>query len=297
MLKTNEQKLVRISVMGEITHPVFLKTKYNIGADGELKVLPGVGGISYNCRVGDSAAGLAADHVEPGVTIKRNGNSAENDALNTFACIGNTARVVSGDARGETGTVTGKHGGVEHIHVDFPEEVKEKMVIGDRIQITACGCGLELVDYPEIKLMNCSPELLRAMKIKEKDGALEVGVAASIPAVVMGAGLGGVSAHSGDCDIQIFDKNAIAEYGLDSLRLGDIIAIEDNDHSYGRIYRKGAVAIGIVVHSDSIAAGHGPGVTTLMTSSDGMLQPIIDKKASIADMLKLRGKKKTGRKK
>ncbi len=298
MLRTNEKKLVKLSVMGEITHPTFLRTKYNIGANGALKVLPGVGGISYNCRVGDSAVEFAADHVEPGVTIKRHASSSENDALNTFACVGNMARVVSGEAKGKTGTVTGKHGGVEHIHVDFPEDVKATMTIGDRIQITAYGCGLELVDYPEIKMMNCSPELLKAMKIKEPGGGrLEVGVAAIIPAVLMGAGLGSVSCNSGDCDIQMFDTETVEEHGLAGLRLGDIVAINGADHSYGRIFRKKAVTVGIVVHTGSIAAGHGPGMTTLMTSSNGDIDARLDQKANLADILGLRKMKRQSEKK
>lgn len=61
MLKTNEDKLVRISVVGEVASPI-LRDVYRISAQGNPVVLPGVGGITYNIRVGDPACGWEADH-------------------------------------------------------------------------------------------------------------------------------------------------------------------------------------------------------------------------------------------
>lgn len=104
----------------------------------------------------------------------------------------------------------------------------------------------------------------------------------------MGSGLDTNQTYSGDYDIQLFDEATRGEYGLDDLRLGDLVAILDADHSYGRIYRKGAVSVGIVVHTNCVTSGHGPGVTTLFTSSTGKIIPKIDSKANIALLLKLR---------
>jgi hypothetical protein len=59
----------------------------------------------------------------------------------------------------------------------------------------------------------------------------------------------------------------------------------DHDNRFGRAYRKGAVSIGIVVHSDCKSAGHGPGVTTLMTCGESQIEPRIDPAANIADLL------------
>ena len=70
--------------------------------------------------------------------------------------------------------------------------------------------------------------------------------------------------------------------------VGGIVAIMDADHSYGRIFKSGAVSIGVVVHSDSRVSGHGPGVATLMTSPGGKIVPRIDKRANIMTMLKLK---------
>ena len=66
------------------------------------------------------------------------------------------------------------------------------------------------------------------------------------------------------------------------------MAIVDADHSFGRIYRQGAITIGIVVHTNCVTAGHGPGVTSLLTSSTGKIIPQINEKANIASLLKLR---------
>jgi hypothetical protein len=104
----------------------------------------------------------------------------------------------------------------------------------------------------------------------------------------MGSGLGANQTYSGDYDIQLFDENTRKEYGLDDLRLGDLVAILDADYSYGRIYKQGAVSVGIVVHTNCITSGHGPGVTTLFTSSSGKIIPKVDAKANIASILKLR---------
>ena len=292
MLKTNAEKLIKISVMGEIAHPT-IRNVYNVSATGKPVVLPGVGGITYNLRVGDPACGWEADHVEPGVSVENKENDARsgqaaNTAFNVLSCIGNQAIVSTGDAKGAKGTVTGKHGGIEHVLVDFPSEVLEKLVLGDRILIKAYGIGLKLLDFPSIKVLNIDPRLLEAWNTKPNGVKLEVPVTHIVPAAIMGSGLGANQVNSGDYDIQLFDSGVVEQYGLGSLRLGDLVAIIDADHSFGRIYRQGAVSVGVVVHTNCVTAGHGPGVTTLMTSPDGKIVPQIDKNANIASLLKLR---------
>lgn len=293
MIRTNADKLIRMSVMGEVSSPVINKSIYRISAEGIPKILPGVGGITYNLRVGDFACGWQADHVEPSVSVEnkendaRSGNGA-NIALNVFSCIGNQATIVSGDAKGAKGVVVGKHGGIEHVLVDYKLEIMEKLIHGDKILIKAFGVGLELVDFPNIKLMNMDPIFLTAFNPQLIDNKLQVPVTHSIPAALMGSGLGRTHVYSGDYDLQMFDDKSIRKYGLEDLRIGDLVAILDADHSYGRIYRQGAISIGIVVHTDCIIAGHGPGITSLMTSGNGEIIPKIDKDANIANLLKLR---------
>lgn len=293
MIKTNREKIVKISVIGEVVSPVVGDSVYKISADGEPMVLPGVGGITYNIRVGDVATGWMADHVEPGVSVEnrvtdRRFPNGQSRALNVLSCIGNEAKVVEGDAKGDKGVVVGKHGGIEHVMVDFQPETMEKLVIEDKVMIKAYGVGLRLLGLPEVKLFNVSPEFLEAVDPAIKDGKLEVPVTHTIPAAIMGSGLGRSHVASGDYDITMFCEATCEEYGLEDLRFGDLVAIEDADHSYGRIYRRGALSVGIVTHSDCVVAGHGPGVTTLFTSKTGAIKPLLNPGANIAKFMKLR---------
>lgn len=292
MLKTNQDRLVVQSVIGEVTSPKF-RAPYRVSHDGRALTLPGTGGITYNIRVGDPAFGWVADHVEPAVSISnretKEPGGAENAGLNTLACIGNRATIVSGAAKGATGVVTGKHGGIEHVLVDFDWKVLEQLVIGDKIQVRACGLGLALPALPDLMLFNLDPALFHKLAGRIAGGtALEVPVACRIPAELMGSGLGSASVASGDYDITTADAEAVRRLGIDRLRLGDLVAIDNTDNRYGRCYRKGAVSVGVVVHSDCILAGHGPGVTTIMTSTRGALRPVIGKNANIANYLGIR---------
>lgn len=286
ILEINEDKLIKVSVNGAVSSPT-IHYPYQISAFGEPMVLPSVGGIRYNLRVGDYATGWMADHVEPGVSIK-NANSDANRALNTLSCIGNEAIVVSGDAKGSKGTVIGKHGGIEHVMVDFPLEVLDKLNIGDNVLVKAYGVGLKILSIPSVRVMNLDPKVLNLLNLRFEDGCLTVPVTHLVPASIMGSGLGDIQVYSGDYDIQLFDKAIVNEYHLEDLRLGDLVAIMNADHTYGRIYRSGAISIGIVVHTDCVLAGHGPGVTTIITSSEGKIKPLIDSSANIAKVLKLR---------
>jgi hypothetical protein len=136
--------------------------------------------------------------------------------------------------------------------------------------------------------MNIDPNFLKALDPKAQGDKLEVPVTHMVPAAIMGSGLGANQTFSGDYDIQLFDEKVIEQYGLEDLRLGDLVAIIDADHSFGRIYRQGAITVGIVVHTNCVTAGHGPGVTSLFTSSSGKIIPRMDAKANIARLLKLR---------
>ena len=92
MFRTNADRLVKISVVGEISSPIASYPPYRITAEGEPVVLPGMGGITYNVRVGDLVNGFEADHVEPGVSVKNKekvefgGKYSANTALNILAC-------------------------------------------------------------------------------------------------------------------------------------------------------------------------------------------------------------------
>ncbi len=286
-LDTNINELVELSVCGDIVPAVWPKARlYRMGGDGQSRVLPGTGGICYSHQVGDNACQLQGDHVEPGVSIK-NSNGDFNSSLNTLACIGNDATVISGPAKGAKGTVCGLHGGVEHVIVDFPEVKLTKLTIGDKVQIRAKGVGLAFSKHPEVRIINADPRLLDRWGLNWSRGKLRVPVTHVIPAAIMGSGLGSPTCHRGDYDIQLFDRSVNKEYRLDTLRFGDLVAIADADHSFGRRFLRGAISVGVIVHSRSDVSGHGPGVTSLLTSETGAIKPVVDKKANIGSYLRI----------
>ena len=284
MLKTNKDCLPILSVQGQVSHPGSRGPRVDV--NGQAHYLPGTGGISYNAKIGDPCNGWVADHLEPGVSTKHP-DEAVNRAYNTYSCIGNEATVISGDAKGAKGFVVGKHGGIEHVMIYFDDETLEKLAHEDKIRVKSCGQGMVLIDYPHIFLRNCSPDLLEKLSIKEEGGILKVGVAKIVPACIMGSGLGSASSASGDYDITLHDKGINKQYNLDDLRFGDIVAIENADNRHGRQYQTGAMSIGVVTHSDCIIAGHGPGVTTLLTALDNKIVPFIDPSANLKNYFEL----------
>ncbi|MDR0272178.1 MAG: DUF4438 domain-containing protein [Clostridiales bacterium] len=279
-MRTNKEKLPIVSVSGTVWHPKGGE-RGRMTADGDVVWLQGTGGITYNAKIGDPCIGWVADHLEPGVSV-RHKDDEFNQAFSILSCIGNEATVRSGDAKGEKGFVTGKHGGCEHLLIHFAQETLEKLNISDVISVKATGQGMEFLDYPEIKMRSMSPALLEKMNIYEENGKLKIGVAKIAPAKIMGSGIGSVTAR-GDYDITMFDEETVQEYGLSSLRFGDIVAITNADTRFGRTFKTGACTIGVIVHGDSKFAGHGPGVTTLITSSLPLIEPFIDEKANLAE--------------
>ncbi|MGQ0501758.1 MAG: DUF4438 domain-containing protein [Panacagrimonas sp.] len=292
--RINHRDLVMVTVSGQIAHPVGRANPYRIGYDGVPRVLPGTGGIVLNQRIGDRCVGLAGDHIEPGVSLHNNGRevvgprNGPNTALMTYACIGNSVRVVSGACTGKIGLVTGKHGGINHVIVDFPSRVLAALSIGDRMQIVSHGLGLRLLDYPRVEVLNCAPRLLAAWGIVERDGVLHVPVSHRVPASLMGSGLGKNNTWMGDYDIQLADAATRSRYRLDSLRFGDLVAVLDADNRRGPSYRSGRVTIGVIVHGDSTVSGHGPGFTPLLTGSVAQLRPMMDERANLAAVMGVR---------
>jgi Domain of unknown function (DUF4438) len=287
-LRLNSDEMVMQTVLGQIAHPIGRANPYRIGQDGVPRMLPGTGGITISHRIGDPCVGLAADHVEPGVALHNNGQEivggryGPNRALLTSACVGNRARVASGPATGATGLVTGKHGGINHVLVDFDAKTLLRLNIGDRVQIYACGLGLQLLDFPQVSVSNCAPSLLRRWGLRRRGGRLDVPVTHTLPAAILGSGLGKNSVWRGDVDIQLFDGLTRRRNGLETLRFGDLVAVIDSDSRYGAAWRSGRVTIGVVVHSDSTVSGHGPGVTVLLTGPASCLRPVRHNRANIA---------------
>jgi hypothetical protein len=295
MISTNAKELARLSVLGQISQPRM--AGYRHGQDGVMRMLPGTGGITWNVKVGDPVDAMVGDHLEPGVSLYA--LLPQNvQPLNLLACLGNKAIVVS-SARGivgAEGVVVGKHGGVDHVMVDFPDAVLKKLVVDDRIQIESEGLGLQLTDFPEIAIMNVSPDALNAIPLTASKDQVKFPVTKVVPAHVMGSGLGKDSCYYGDYDIQLYDKKTVEQFGLTNIRLGDFVAIENADNTFGRSYKSGFNSIGVVVHAASTVAGHGPGVMTIASGRQEVLSFYPGKNANIAFYLKIGRFRKTKKK-
>jgi hypothetical protein len=171
--------------------------------------------------------------------------------------------------------------------VQFEQNVLEDMTTEDKILIKGYGQGLELLDYPEIKIMSIDPDLFERIGITEDNGKLIVPVTAKIPHGLMGSGVGAPYSQQGDYDLITSDKNEIKRLGLDKLRFGDFVLIENTDCSFGLGgFLEGAVSVGIIVHSDCIKNGHGPGISIVMTTKKSLIEGRIDMNANLADYMK-----------
>lgn len=281
-LKSNRDQLVQTAVQGSVA-PAHQWAPFEVGSAGEVFSWPSTGGITYNVKIGDSVFGWAGEHIEPGVsTTMSHKNRKCESGYQFLACCGNQATVISGAAKGAKGTVLGHHGGVEHLMLDFPDETLDKLTCDDKFLIKGYGQGLRLIDHPELFIYNLDPDLLDAWGLVERgDGKIEVPVHVIVPGHAMGSGIGALSVATGDYDILCHDEEMVKENGMGRLRFGDFVAVLDHDNRYGRTYRKGAMTIGVVIHSDSPLAGHGPGMMTLMSACDGKLVPVISEAANI----------------
>ena len=255
---------------------------YFVDADGKAYLLPMYGGLIYNVRLGDSVDRWAAEMIQPGVSI-RNEVEGENNALRALSCLGNRARIVSGGASGQTGTVIGKSGRfLEQVICDFSEETLNLMAPGDNVLIEAYGTGLHLIDYPEVHLRSCSPLLLESLSIQEEKlrNGFTVSVRHQLPGEAAGAGAG--LSEYGPIAIQM----SIASAYLDrELCFGDLVMIKDWDSTYSHGRFKERSSIGVVCQGNSLRGGHGPGILVFMSGPSVELKPLISDDSNIGTKL------------
>ena len=279
-LKTNKDRLITTAVQG-VVQPA-RSHGYSTGYDGQSKLRIGMASINYTVSLGDSVYGWAnADHVEPDVTIQgRDQSHPSACALAVLACSGNEAIVLSGEAKGAKGFYIGRHAGSDDL-VWFPKDVLEKMALEDPVQVKARGVGLKIEGFEDVRINKLSPELLENMGIIINKGKLAIPVVMEIPGYIMGSGLGYSPIEPLDYDIQTTDPTIVAEYQLEKLKIGDIVAIKDHYDNYGTGRYKGAVTIGLCIHGWSNAAGHGPGLNPILSALPDRITTRIDANANI----------------
>jgi hypothetical protein len=171
--------------------------------------------------------------------------------------------------------------------VDFAETEAANLTAGDAVTVLATGQGLALPDHPAIVVKNLDPGLLAAMPGGTRpDGRLEVHVAARIPAEAIGAGAGMASEYANTDLMGAYQGlGEDLSLGLEGLRIGDIVAMADTDHRFGRGYRDGYLTIGVISTGQCMLFGHGPGPSTLMSGPAAAFSLVDDSGANLASWL------------
>jgi hypothetical protein len=282
-IKTNENKLIKMSIGGYVTQPSFKNPGYIPNNDGQSVIFPGMFGVVNNVKVGDRAFGWAGDHIEPGVSIDSE-QINEHFALHYLVCTGNKAIIRSGGAKGKVGIVTGEHA---RNLIHFDNKTLEQICVGDQIDILAHGRGLKLLDFPEIEIKKIDPNLLKSMKLKIINKKLIVDVVIELPIKIMGSGAE-LNSEYVDQDLMSGDRELMKKLKIDQMKLGDLIVINHADHKWGRSFKKNHVSIAICIHGDSVMTGHGPGIMTIMTGNKKYLGWNISKNANLKKILKIK---------
>ncbi|WP_410813348.1 DUF4438 domain-containing protein [Micromonospora sp. 067-2] len=279
-VRTNADRLVTQILAGEVWPALADRHAYRVDADGTPFLLPGMGGVTLGVHVGDPATGYATDHLEPGLSV-RAAAPGPNMALQFLSCVGNEVVVRSGPAAGSRGRVIGQHA---YVLVDLPEAELARVGTGDRVTVTATGQGLRLLDHPDVVVKNLDPALLAALPLRTRaDGRLEVGVAARVPANAVGAGAG-MASEFANTDLMgaYTGQGDDLSLGLESLRIGDLVVLADQDHRYGRGHRPGFVTVGVISTGHCRLFGHGPGPSTLLSGPAEAFAVVDDPDANLA---------------
>lgn len=299
MIRTNKERLPVKSMIGTVK-PV---GKQSFGfmvmdPDGRGQYRVGMGGVSYNYRLGDSCRALVGAHVQPGVSTEYGGPSGPSDpimgspyamAYTQYCCVGNRAVILGGPLEGKAGYVTGKLSG-GGVTLGFDDDVIARMNGTERFAIRAWGVGLEIDGEEDVAVHNLDPELFEKLGVTREGGTYAVPVKKIIPGLMVGSGVGGgVVAGSGQLMTDNGGENDTL-YGLGELCVGDFIAITDMDMTSGRTFWEGAVAICLVVSGDCESTGAGPHILTVMASKTPKIRPVVSGRANLADLLDLNGK-------
>jgi len=256
-LASNAGRLVRLRMTAVIQPAAANRI---VTPDGVNLVLPGQGGVVAGIALGDRAGGWLGDHVEPGLSLGHPEAEAMH-AIRRFACVGNRVTVIDGPAAGSEGIVYGKHGAVLAM---LPADALRRAAPGERVSIEAEGAGLALTDHADIRFHSLSPALQRRwLRRVDGTGRVVVPVVATLPARAAAAGIG-MPAAMFNMDLHVYDP-PLADLTRD-LRFGDIVAVLDQDHRYGRRHAPGWTSVGVISHGEARAGGHGFGLMTLLTA-------------------------------
>jgi hypothetical protein len=189
--------------------------------------------------------------------------------------------VRSGPATGVTGRVIGQHA---YVLADFAEEDLAGVCTGDQVTVHARGQGLRLLEHRGVVVKNVDPELLEALGVETgSDGKLVVPAAVRVPAEAVGAGAGMYSEYANtDLMGAYAGQGEDLSLGLEGLRIGDVVVLEDQDHRYGRGFRPGYTTIGVISTGHCRLFGHGPGPSTILSGPSGVFDIHLDAAANLS---------------
>ena len=278
-VRTNADRLVAQVLAGEVWPAMGDRHAYRVDADQQPFLLPGMGAVTLGVHLGDPATGWATDHLEPGLSV-RHRDVAANYGLQYLACVGNRVTVASGPARGGVGVVIGQHA---YVLVDAVDDVLENVTVGDQVTVLARGQGLKLLDHPDVVAKNLDPSVLDGWDLRTlPDGRLEVPVAMTVPASAVGAGAGMASEYANtDLMGAYAGLSDDLSLGLEPLRIGDFVAMEDQDHRYGRGFRPKWTTIGVISTGQCALFGHGPGPSSLLSGPTSAFSVRLDDRANL----------------
>ena len=263
-LATNAERLVRQPLRGEVWPALADRHAYRVDADGVPFVLPGMGGVTLGVHPGDIATGYAADHLEPGLSIRHRAPAA-NYALQFLSCVGNVVTVRSGPAAGATGRVIGQHA---YVLADLAEDELAQIASGDVVDVLARRAGAHAHRPPRHRReeRRTRPARRPSACTPATTAGCAVPVAVRVPAAAVGAGAGMVSEFANtDLMGAYAGQGEDLSLGLESLRIGDVVALEDQDHRFGRGWRPGWTTIGVISTGHCRLFGHGPGPSSILS--------------------------------
>jgi hypothetical protein len=257
-------KTLATNLGGVVETPALSDNPYRVDGDGRPYVPTGDGGIVLGVRLGDGVFDTDADHASPGACLVHPEQAARH-ALVSFACLGNPATVRTGASAGARGVVLGKRGELGRVIACFDPDVLVRLAPGDAVVVRGYGQGAQVPDPLRdagVVLRNISPDALGLLPIDLSGHGVGVSARARIPSKVVGNGIGR-PVEQWDLDLSV-DASVAPALGLDGLRLGDLVAVDDLDIRHNAGYRKNFVTVGIVVHGGSPQPGHGPGLMPLL---------------------------------
>jgi hypothetical protein len=278
-VSSNVDRILTQVLSGEVWPPLADRHGYRVNPNGQAFFLPGMGGVTLDVHVGDPATGHAGDHVEPGLSVRHRETGA-NFALQYLSCIGNRVEVTSGPATGAAGFVIGQHA---YVLVDMDGDEMRQVTTGDQVKVIAQGQGLHFERHREVVVKNISPSLLASLPGgTTDDGRLEVHVSAVIPSDAVGAGAGMASEYANtDLMGAYVGLGEDLSLGLEGLRVGDVVALDDQDHRFGRGYREGWTTIGVISTATCMLYGHGPGPSSILSGPSDGFRIVLDRDANL----------------